>query len=356
MPLHVSQLSEGMPTPDQTTFHGVRTKGNSGWFWANNALLDEYGPIIGALGIAVYTALARFTDHTGQSCYPSYQTIAQRLNLSRGKVIAIIHQLEACGLVRREPRTDEAGNSQLNRYTLLGVEPPIRDEVVHEENQVVHIMHHPVHAVHQGSASGALGVVHTVHPNKTYIEQDLKNRDCATSSTDNTPEPGRDADLDSALPSSGLPQQSEAMHATSPVSPSGETRHTSAAVDDEGDPMNLAAHGSRDDEAFDRGGHPKPQKRRNAQATRASSVPEIFPITEAMRAWAQENLPSVNVERETEQFLDHHRAKGSVFEDWIAAWRTWMRRAASFQEERAESRASSLQANMNSARQKALVL
>jgi Helix-turn-helix domain len=300
--------------------------------------------------------LARFADHSSQSCHPSFQTIAKRLKLSRRKVVAIVDQLETCGLIRREPRMDEAGDSQSNRYTLLSVEPVIRDEVVHEENQVVHIVHHPVHDVHQGSASGALGVVHIVNPNQTYREQDLENRDCATSSTDNTPEPGRDADLDSALPSSGRPQPSEAMHATSPVFLGGETRHTSAAVDDEGNPMNLATHGRRDDEAVDRGGAPKPQTRRNAQATQASSVPETFPITEAMRAWAREHLPGVYVEREIEQFLDYHRAKGNVFKDWIAAWRRWMRHARSFQEQRATSRASSSQTNMNSARQKALVL
>ena len=75
-----------------------------------------------------------------------------------------------------------------------------------------------------------------------------------------------------------------------------------------------------------------------------------------MRAWAREHLPDVNVERETEQFLDYHRAKGNVLKDWIAAWRTWMRHASRFQEQRATSRPSSSQTNMNSARQKALVL
>jgi hypothetical protein len=61
------------------------------------------------------------------------------------------------------------------------------------------------------------------------------------------------------------------------------------------------------------------------------------------------------VERETAQFLDYHRARGSVFKDWAAAWRTWMRNAAKFQPERARGRASSSQADMNSARQKAFV-
>ena len=30
------------------------------------------------------------------------------------------------------------------------------------------------------------------------------------------------------------------------------------------------------------------------------------------------------------KFLDHHRAKGSLFVDWAAAWRTWQRNAATF--------------------------
>jgi hypothetical protein len=251
---------------------------------------------------------------------------------------------------------DDAGGRQSNRFTLLSVEPVIRDEVVHEEPQVVHIVHHPVHAVHQGSALGARGVVHTVHPNKTYREQGLDKEDSAPSSTDDTLAPGSDADRTSASPRSGLPQPPEAMHETSLVSPGEDARHTSAAGDGQGDPLHFDAHGRRDDEACARGGHPKTRKRRASQATRASTVPEIFPITEAMRAWAQRDVPGVNMERETEQFLDHHRAKGNVFKDWIAAWRTWMRNAARFQEQRATSRASSSQADMNSARQKALVL
>jgi DNA-binding MarR family transcriptional regulator len=333
--------------PDQQTSRGVRTMGKAEWFWANNALVDDYGPIIVAHGIAVYTALARFADHTRQSCHPSFQTIAKRLKLSRRKVIAIVAQLEACGLIHREPRLDEAGDAQSNRYTLLRVEPPTRAEVVHEEHQVVHSVHHPVHNVHQGSASGAPGVVHTVHPNKTYREPDLDKESSALSSADDMPEPGRAADLTPALPCSGLRQLSEAMRATSPRSPHADSQDNSLHFD---------ADGRQDQEAVDHGGDPKTRKQRTTQATRASSAPEIFPVTEAMRAWGQAQVPGVNVDRETEQFLDHHRAKGSVFKDWLAAWRTWMRRAASFQGQRATSRAASSQADMNSARQKALVL
>jgi hypothetical protein len=35
----------------------------------------------------------------------------------------------------------------------------------------------------------------------------------------------------------------------------------------------------------------------------------------------------VDMVYETEKFLDYHRARGTTFKDWTAAWRNWMRRA-----------------------------
>jgi hypothetical protein len=66
---------------------------------------------------------------------------------------------------------------------------------------------------------------------------------------------------------------------------------------------------------------------------RGSQAPDIFPITDAMTAWGREHCPLVaDPLAQTRQFLDHHRAKGSVFKDWQAAWRTWMRNAQRFAE------------------------
>jgi hypothetical protein len=49
-----------------------------------------------------------------------------------------------------------------------------------------------------------------------------------------------------------------------------------------------------------------------------------------MREWARINVPTVDLERETAQFLDHHAAKGNTFVDWRRAWMTWMRNAAAY--------------------------
>lgn len=60
---------------------------------------------------------------------------------------------------------------------------------------------------------------------------------------------------------------------------------------------------------------------------KSTGLPDPFPLTAKMREWAAERAAPVDIEFETEQFLDHHRAKGSLFKDWRAAWRTWMRNA-----------------------------
>ncbi|MER6830906.1 hypothetical protein ABT352_33270 [Streptosporangium sp. NPDC000563] len=63
---------------------------------------------------------------------------------------------------------------------------------------------------------------------------------------------------------------------------------------------------------------------------RATAAPDDLPVTFEMRAWAKSKGIAVNLDDETEQFLDFHRAKGSKFKDWLAAWRTWMRNTVKF--------------------------
>lgn len=69
---------------------------------------------------------------------------------------------------------------------------------------------------------------------------------------------------------------------------------------------------------------------------RATQAPDLFPLTDDLREWGKQHCPSVvDPASETRQFLDYHRAKGSTFKDWTAAWRTWMRNAEKFTAERA---------------------
>lgn len=63
--------------------------------------------------------------------------------------------------------------------------------------------------------------------------------------------------------------------------------------------------------------------------TRATGAPDRFEITPHLAAWAADNgYTAIATPAETQGFLEHHRAKGSTFKNWDAAWRKWMINAA----------------------------
>jgi hypothetical protein len=61
---------------------------------------------------------------------------------------------------------------------------------------------------------------------------------------------------------------------------------------------------------------------------RAVILPAQFTLTADRRAFAENG--GLDAGQEFGWFKDHHRAKGTTFVDWEAAWRTWCRRAARF--------------------------
>jgi hypothetical protein len=78
---------------------------------------------------------------------------------------------------------------------------------------------------------------------------------------------------------------------------------------------------------------PNEDTNRDSPRKRGSRLPDDFQATLEMRAWAIKNVPLVNVDIATETFKDYWRsvpgAKG-VKLDWIATWRTWLRREVTF--------------------------
>lgn len=69
---------------------------------------------------------------------------------------------------------------------------------------------------------------------------------------------------------------------------------------------------------------PRPSPQRKKAARDLTPVPEGFGLTTAMRQDAvARGVPIDEVDREFRKFLDWHAAKGSMFKDWMAAWRTW---------------------------------
>jgi hypothetical protein len=78
---------------------------------------------------------------------------------------------------------------------------------------------------------------------------------------------------------------------------------------------------------------PKPTRRRPE-----TTAPDKFELTLALRGWFRDqglDKLGININYETDQCLDWHRAKGSLHRDWDATWRRWMRTAGQRARERA---------------------
>lgn len=68
---------------------------------------------------------------------------------------------------------------------------------------------------------------------------------------------------------------------------------------------------------------------RNARP-RGTRLPADFRVTDAMRSWAATNAPGVDVDYETEKFIDYWRGQSgsrASKRDWTATWRNWLRKA-----------------------------
>lgn len=70
---------------------------------------------------------------------------------------------------------------------------------------------------------------------------------------------------------------------------------------------------------------PKPTRKR------AGQLPDDWKPNEVHLGYAAEN--DLDIDAEAEQFIDHHRAKGSTMKDWDAAFRTWLRNAVKWRKD-----------------------
>lgn len=97
------------------------------------------------------------------------------------------------------------------------------------------------------------------------------------------------------------------------------------------------------------------QKPKRARRKPETPVPEIFPVTDDMRAWAANHQRTITVDLnyQTERFVNHARQVDRRCRDWLAAWRNWIlkaqddadahsRRAATGTEGRAHARTGAL--------------
>ncbi|RIK38001.1 MAG: hypothetical protein DCC55_22440 [Chloroflexi bacterium] len=100
----------------------LRDNRQPGFCIIDNELLDEYAPRIGAYGVAVYALIVRFAGRK-DAAFPSYQTIADRIGISRRKAISTVQALLDMGLIEKTKRVGPTGNTS-NLYTLLDLKKP----------------------------------------------------------------------------------------------------------------------------------------------------------------------------------------------------------------------------------------
>jgi len=104
-----------------TTRTVIRLKGN--FFGIPNDIIDKHGRTIGAIGVGVYAALARFANSKTGECWPAIARLTRVLGLARSTVKFYLRKLEAAGLIDVEERWAEPGDRTSNLYTLLDSTP-----------------------------------------------------------------------------------------------------------------------------------------------------------------------------------------------------------------------------------------
>lgn len=86
---------------------------------------------------------------------------------------------------------------------------------------------------------------------------------------------------------------------------------------------------------------PTPTSKEVEGASRGSRVPEPFEISDDMRAWAKEEVPLVDIDRKTIEFVDYWAAipgQKGVKLDWGRTWKNGMRKQQEFAERDAVKR------------------
>lgn len=88
-----------------------------GWIALPRSLIKDYGPVLGTLGLAVYSLLAAYADEDHYSKL-NYRKISRKLGCSNAEAVRALHQLEDIYLIRPEP-----DSTRKMTYRLLWIPP-----------------------------------------------------------------------------------------------------------------------------------------------------------------------------------------------------------------------------------------
>lgn len=99
----------------------VRDRRKPHHFTVDNVILDEYLPIVGPIGMALYSLYCRMASFRDEKSYPGYVMIQGHLGISSGTVANYNRLLVWCGLIHIEP--GDPTRNEANDYYILDPKP-----------------------------------------------------------------------------------------------------------------------------------------------------------------------------------------------------------------------------------------
>ncbi|MBI4766601.1 MAG: helix-turn-helix domain-containing protein [Deltaproteobacteria bacterium] len=81
----------------------IRDLRDGDWYWIHRAVIRDYVPKMGSIGLVVYNFLASLAD-SSQHCFPSQKYMAGCIGYSRATINKTIKRLERIGLIKIQKR------------------------------------------------------------------------------------------------------------------------------------------------------------------------------------------------------------------------------------------------------------
>lgn len=236
--------------------------------------------------------LLALTDHANEKgiCWPGLDHLALKTNLTRRSVINQLNKLCEQGLIKKEQKFSDRGQQLGNVYTLLLSNAGERTSEGGEFNSTrgVNFTTHPVDFLDLGVnfITGRVNFTTKVGEYgspKPSINHHNKQYSYGYSYCHNKK------------------QKNDSVVSLSNI----ETPHEKSEV----------------------------TKKRSSKKKNNSEIPHDFHVTQEIKDYAIAN-GLVDPETEVDQFINHHTMKGTLFKDWTAAFKYWLRNSTKWQKQR----------------------
>jgi hypothetical protein len=119
--MSTSTVPQVSPSHNSTDQIRVISRRRPPWAWFDKRIITRYGRQLGPHDIAVYMALTVHADGELQTCFPSYQTIAKQIGVSKPTVLKAIKLLLTLHLIMKQAMQSPEGDAGPNLYTLLDI-------------------------------------------------------------------------------------------------------------------------------------------------------------------------------------------------------------------------------------------